>query len=33
LPLVVPGQRMIGGETVIAQLEPVFAADPVFDTL
>ena len=33
LPLVVPGQRMIGGETVIAQLEPVFATDQVFDTL
>jgi phosphatidylserine decarboxylase len=32
-PLVVAGQRMIGGETVIADLQPVFAADPILDTL
>lgn len=37
IPLVAPGQRMIGGETVIAALEPAldpnFPPDPILDTL
>ncbi len=33
LPLVVAGQRMIGGETVIADLDAVLIPDPVVDTL
>jgi len=33
LPLVAPGQRMIGGETVIATLDPNFPPDPILDTL
>ena len=33
VPLVVTGQRMIGGETVIAALDPVVTADPILDTL
>ena len=32
-PVVVVGQTMIGGETVIATLEPVFPRDPILDTL
>jgi phosphatidylserine decarboxylase len=32
-PLVVAGQRMIGGETVIAEFNPVLVADPILDTL
>jgi phosphatidylserine decarboxylase len=31
--LVSPGQRMIGGETVIANFEPEFPHDPILDTL
>jgi phosphatidylserine decarboxylase len=33
LPLVAVGQRMIGGETVIAAFDPVLVADPILDTL
>jgi phosphatidylserine decarboxylase len=33
IPLVAVGQRMIGGETVIATLDREFSADPVLDTL
>ncbi len=33
VPLVAAGQRMIGGETVIATLDPVFLHDPILDTL
>lgn len=33
IPLVCPGQRMIGGETVIATLDPEFPRDPILDTL
>jgi phosphatidylserine decarboxylase len=33
LPLVSPGQRTIGGETVIATLDPEFPHDPILDTL
>jgi phosphatidylserine decarboxylase len=33
VPLVSPGQRMIGGETVIATLDPEFPHDPILDTL
>ncbi len=33
VPLVTAGQRMIGGETVIATLDPVFPPDPILDTL
>ena len=33
IPLVSPGQRMIGGETVIATLDPEFPRDPILDTL
>jgi phosphatidylserine decarboxylase len=33
IPLVAAGQRMIGGETVIATLHPDFPHDPILDTL
>jgi len=32
-PLVAVGQRMIGGDTVIAAFDPVLVADPILDTL